>query len=493
MRRNLRIAGGGLAAVLLAAAIAAAVLIGSSGGGSDTATPTPSPTPEEPTEAPTPSPAPPATSFRLLYRESGATEDVIWRVSPADISQREQMVKLPHREGFPVLASVSPDGRMLAYLALPEAAQGAETSQAEAFVYDFARQESTKIAGGIDYQFKPLWSPDGQLLYLRRYAGFNILSSDVTIIYTRIVRLPAPGEPTTVPTKRPTPTPTLPPGETATPTPAPVDPIKVALTAKYSQVQEFIPLGFDNEKGALIFVQVNGGLQGVTLLGSYSPATTEALAKAAEEAAKATPSPTPTPVPDPPPAPTTTPTPTPQAKLLLQLTDQAAEDFGLSMDVRRIAFRASSLVEGRFVNRAYFGDVVPGGGVHPVPLDSLPPGDHAGPLWHPDGRLAVAVLPSPGFVGVIALISLDGAPLSYLPAPEQGFDVPRSFSPDGVWLAVSRFSGESLVNPGDIALDLVAPSGHRLTLGEGEGFATADAIVGWVRVLPSAPAPTPGP
>ena len=488
MRPHLRLAALGLGAVFIIAAVAVTAFVASNGGGDDRATATPSPTPEEPTEAPTPTPSPQPTAFRLLYREAGAKEDIIWRVSPSAVSEREEMVRLPHREGFPVVASISPDGRMLAYLVLPEAAQGATTSEADAFVYDLERKEATKIAGGIDYQFKPLWSPDGQLLYLRRYAGYDILSSDVSILYTRIVRLPAPGEPTPTPTRRPTPTPELASGETPAPTPVPEDPIKVALVAKYSQVQEFIPLGFNEEKGALYFVQVNGGLQGVTLLGSYSPATSEAIAKAEADVASATPTPTPTPVPDPSPPPTTTPAPTPRAKLVLQLTEQVAEDFSLSMDVTRVAFRASSLAEGTFVNRAYFGDLV-AGKVQPVPVEGLPPGDHEGPLWHPDGRLAVAVLPSRGYVGVIALVNVTGGPLSFLTPPESGFDLPRSFSPDGVWLAVSRLSGQSLVNPGAAALDLVSSSGYRLSLGEGDGYATADAIVGWVQIdqPPAAP------
>jgi hypothetical protein len=195
-----------------------------------------------PTQGVTPSPPPPDTAFRLVYREAGATEDIIWRAHPADPLQRDELARIPHREGFPVVAALSPDARLIAYLSLPDSAQSASSSQAEAFVYDLARKETTKIAEGIDYEFRPVWSPDGQLLYMRRYAGFDILSADVSLVYRRIVRLPAPDEPTPPPTPQPTPSPTLPPDYVPTPTPVPEDPIKVMFGARFSQVESWTPL-----------------------------------------------------------------------------------------------------------------------------------------------------------------------------------------------------------------------------------------------------------
>jgi hypothetical protein len=63
--------------------------------------------------------------------------------------------------------------------------------------------------------------------------------------------------------------------------------------------------------------------------------------------------------------------------------------------------------------------------------------------------------------------------------PVSGYDVPRAWAPDATYLAVTNWSGEDLANPGDPSLDLVAPTGQRIRIAQGPGYATADAIVGW--------------
>src|SRR3990172_9146547 len=253
---------------VLAALLIASCALAACGGGDDAETPTPSPSPSPEPETPSPTPAPPETGYRFVYREYGANEDVIWRVVPWDPAQRERLVGIPHREGFGVVASISPDGRMLAYLSLPDDAESETSSQAEAYVFDLKNGSNRLVAGGFDYTFRPLWSQDGQLLFLRRLAGPEILSADVSIVYTKIERVPLEGEPTPTPTPKPTP---VPPDQTPAPTPVPEDPIKTILTAKYSQVQSFIPIGWADDNRSLYFVQVTGGLQGVTLVGQYAP------------------------------------------------------------------------------------------------------------------------------------------------------------------------------------------------------------------------------
>jgi hypothetical protein len=439
-----------------------------------------------------------------VYREAGATEDVIWRIHPADPSQREEIVKIPHREDFPVVASLSPDGRLLAYLSQPDSALSATSSQAEAFIYDLARKETTKLATGIDYQFRPLWTPDGQLLYMRRYAGFDVLSSEGTIIYMHVPRLPHPDEPPPPPTPRPTPSPTLPPDQTPpppTPTPVPEDPIKVVLKARYSQVQAFIPLGIAPDGRSIYFVQVNGGLQGFTVVGSLAPATLPAIneIRGLWEAQYnqivqlfPTPAPDATPLPpDAPPTPTLPPSPTPSSRLVVELTQQTAEDFGLSPDLSKVVFRAGALSGGELLSRTFFADLV-AANVQPLPSEQLASGDHIGPVWHPNSqRVAVGVVPSStAGAASVALLHVGGGQLSFMPPPSSGFDVPRSFSPDGVWLAVSHFSGESLLEPGEASLALVAPTGQRVVVSGAGAFESGEAIIGWV---PAPPPATPAP
>jgi hypothetical protein len=505
----------GLAA---AAAIALVVIIGvaaatcSGGDGKERPTPSPSPTPSPDVSA-TPAPPAPETSYRLLLREAGDVEDRILAVVPSNPGVREEIVKIPHRQGYPVLASLSPDARLLAYLSLPEGARSADSSQAELFVYDLARRETTKVTGGLDYRFRPVWSPDSQLVFMRRYSGSDILSADVSLLYTRIFRLPHPDDPTPVPTPRPTPTPpptptpTLPPDATPTPaptpTPVPEDPIKVMFTGRYSQVTTWIPIGFDDDGKSMFFVQVNGGLQGTTVVGLVKPATLAAIEETkaqyevkVQEFLQLFPTPPPEatpPPPDAPPTPSPIPSPTPEAKLVTKLTDQTAEEFALSPDGNRVLFRASSISGADFVTRTYMADLV-AGIVQEVSADGIPPGDQVSPLWHPAGQGFAMGVVQVGGTSPVALLPLGSGQVGFTGPPPSGFDLPRSYSPDGIWLVVNNFNGSSLVDPGSASLDLLAPGGHRASLGQGDNYSSRDAIVGWVKAdaLPS-PTPTPSP
>lgn len=485
-----------------------------SGGAAPTPTSSPSPSPTPTPEiSPSPTPPPPETTYRLVYRETGDKEDVIYAAVPSDPAQREEIVRIAHREGFPVLASLSPDARLMAYLALPESARTAESSQAELFIYDLARRETTKVTGGLDYKFRPLWSPDGQLVYMRRYAGFEILSSDVSLLYTRIFRLPHPDDPTPRPTLRPTPTPaptptpTLPPDATPTPvpaaTPAPEDPIKVMFTGRYSQVASWIPLGFDDDGKSMFFIQVNGGLQASTVVGVVKPATLSAIEESRGQFEvklmqflQLFPTPGPDwspPPPDAPPTPSPLPSPTPDAKLVVRLTDQTADDYSLSPDGNRVLFRASSISGGEFVTKAYMADLI-AGTVQEATAGSLPPGEQVSPVWHPANQgFALGVVRQSGESSPVALLPLGSGEVGFMPAPESGFDLPRSYSPDGVWLAVTNFSGSSLIDPGVASFELLAPSGQRWRIAQGSNYASSDAVVGWVmaEALPRPATPAP--
>ncbi len=457
---------------ILAALLIALSALAACGGGDDAETPTPSPSPSPEPGTTSPTPAPAETGYRFVYREYGAKEDIIWRVVPWDPAQRERLVGIPHREGYGVVASISPDGRMLAYLSLPDDAESETSSQAEAYVFDLKKGSNRLVAGGFDYTFRPLWSPDGQLLFLRRLAGPEILSADVSIVYTKIEREPLEGEPTPTPTKKPTP---VPEGQTPAPTPVPEDPIKTILKAKYSQVLSFIPIGWADDNRSLYFVQVTGGLQGATLVGKYAPATLETITKEATP----TPDPAATSMPTPDPNASPTPSPTPNSKLVIELTNQPASDFTLSADTHKVAFSASGLVEGEFVNQVFIADLV-ASTVAPIQADGLPEGDRLGPVWHPDSsRITVGVLPFAGHTGSAVIVPLQLAQPQYLAEPASGYDIPRAWAPDATYLAVTNWSGEDLANPGDPSLDLVAPTGQRIRIAQGPGYATADAIVGW--------------
>ena len=467
--------------------------------------PTPSPTPTPEPATPTPRPDAPETAYQLVFREFGATEDVIWLALPADPTQRVELARIPHREGFGIKPSLSPDGTKLAYLSLPESARSAQSSQAEAFVMDLETGATEKIAEAVDLTFAPLWSPDGKLLYMRRLAGSEFLSADVIIVRAAVPPVGQNPPPPTAPPEPPqTPVPTRPAFEEA-------------FRESISRVLSFIPVGFAPDEESLFFVQIRGGTQQGSLLGSAKPATTEALEEAWNEylelLPEGTPSPTPTgtptptatskvppdptgsqtgsptasPTPSPTPTPTPTPTPVPtpfgDTGFIVEMSDQITFDYDLNAGLDRLLFLAQEFAdEGVIANRAYWVDV-PGRSVHTVDAEQLPAGFHLRPLWHADGeRITLGVLPFDGTLGRLVVMSRDGTEVRNLAPSDSGFDEPRSWAPDGSWLAVSHSEGSSLANRGSVSLALVARTGLRVTVIEGADNATVDSVLGWLKV-----------
>jgi dipeptidyl aminopeptidase/acylaminoacyl peptidase len=470
---------GKLALILIPLALLAVAACGGADAGptpSPTATPAPAAT-QTPAGTPTPPPPPPETVYRFVYREAGATEDVIWRILPSDPSQREELARIPRREGYPIVAALSPDGRQLAYLSQPGHAISEQSSQAEMYLLDLVTGTTTRLAEGVDYTLRPLWTPDSRLIYYRKYSGWDILSADGYINYIWAPREPLPGEPP--------------------PTPAPEffqheHPEKYVIHAKYSQVLEFIPLGFSEDNRALYFVQVNGGTQGMTLLGSFAPAAADfiipiieqvaaehqRLIEEAYRAAGEAGAPPPEQTPGPPPYPES------ERKAIIELTDQAAEFFSLSPDRTKVCFQASGIVDGEFVNQVFAADLVRGL-VLPIPTEALPPGDQLAPAWYPDSRqITISVPPGEGRPGQLYLAPAFGTdPARLLAVSEEGgFDLPQAWSPDGAYLALVHRTGNSLANPGGARLELLANTGQRFLIGEGEHYADPHTILGWFPV-----------
>jgi hypothetical protein len=473
----------GIAATLVL--VTAAGTVGNDPSPTPSPTPSPSPTPTPRPATPTPKPDAPETAYQIVYREFGATEDVIWRALPADPEQRVELARIPHREGFGIKPSLSPDGTKLAYLSLPETARSAQSSEAEAFVMDLATQETEQVAGGVDLTFAPLWSPDGKLLYLRQLAGPEFLAANVIIVRAAV---PPVGQRTPAPT--PTPEPPL--------TPIPTRPaLEVAFRDSIGRVLNFIPVGFAQDEDSMLFVQIHGGTQQGSLLGSFRPATTEAMEEAwndyltllTEIAAQASASPaaTPTPTPDPAAGPTASPTPAPtpfwKSDLVVQMSDQATFDYDLSASLDKLSFLAQEFTdEGVIANRAYWVDV-PGRSVHALGAEQLPAGFHLRPLWHPDSvHVTLGVLPFDGTPGRLLIMSPDGAEVTDMALDASGFDEPRAWAPDGSWLAVSHSEGDSLANRGNVSLELVSQTGLRVTVIAGADNATEDSVLGWLSV-----------
>jgi hypothetical protein len=463
---------------LAAGAVLAALLAACGGDGGDV---TPTPPGARSTVFPvppgmatvTPLPPPERTSYRFLYSEFGMDEDIIWSIDAADPSDRVEVAKVPHKPGSAVVAALSPDGKKIAYNAMPELGSDS-TRDAETYILDLESEETRLVAEGVDLLAVPRWSPDGGLLFLRRN-----LEEEVTVI---LVDVSQPDDEDEDGEQEGD-------GEEEKP-----PPIRTVLRQHVSDVLVYVPLGFDAEEATMYFIQVQGGTERGTYLGRYAPATGEAVATATAEAeatatatAEAlatatggTPTPTPTPAPTPTPTPVASPTPTPRPVLtgsvFLFLSDQTAQDYSLSPDSSRVVFLVPSLVGGEFVFRTLVADIKTEQ-VSPLTAEGLPAGQHLRPLWHPDGdKVSVGRLPAGPNAGRIALVPLDGGEVTFLPPPHKGFDIPLSWSPDGKFLAVKSFLGESLANSGPERLVFVAQGGQRLPAPEG----AETRPVGWL-------------
>jgi hypothetical protein len=430
----------------LAAAVSVVVLVSAACGGSaGRATPSPSPPGGSPVSGtPTATPQPPLepTDYRFVYSEYGQEADVIWSIKPDDPADRVEVAKVPHKAGWAIVPALSPDGKKIAYNAMPEDGTF-PNADGVTHILDLASGKSELVAEGVDLLTTPRWSPDGGLLFLRRN-----LEEETTVVLLDL-REPVEGE-----DKLP--------------------PERMVLRQHVSDVLSYIPLGFDAASATMYFAQIQGGTESGSYLGRYAPATGEAVATAtaiADATATATVG-----APSPLPSPAASPAPLP-GDVFLVLSDQIARDYALSPDAARVAFLVPGLVQGQFVSRAYVADIK-SKDVAALPSPAgLTPGDQLSPAWRPDGKsVAIGQFPSGSEPGRVAIVPLDGGRPLFLPPPEKGFDQPLGWSPDGKFLAVTSFSGESLGNPGSSRLVFVSINGQRPAAPEGAAIRAA----GWL-------------
>jgi hypothetical protein len=414
-------------------------------------------------------------------------------VNPFDLSQKDRLGAIQHSPHCPSTSSLSPDGRFLFYVAQPpESECQPDLSRAVAYVYDIPWNETTKVAEGVDLQFKPLWTADSRLVYFRRYSGYDILSSNVSVLYYSVDRKPLPGEPTFTPTPTPSPTPTPDPSATPTPEPTPVDPRLTPtptpeagvtiMRESFARTNAFIPLGIGEDGRSLLFIQLPGGTGGATLLGQYTPGTYDSIVAESAKAA-ATAAALGTQTPDPSASPT--PTPTPNAKLVVTLTNETPMTFALSPDGKRLVFTTQGLLNGEFVERAYAVEVA-SRTVSPLPLDGIDPLEGFQAVWYPDSsRIAIGVKPFGVDPGAVTLVPYGGGPANTLLDGGPGYDEPISWAPDGSYLVVRHVSVDPAGNPAGARFDMVTTTGARISFADGIDV----EVIGWF----PAPAPPPPP
>lgn len=105
---------------------------------------------------------------RLLISEFGDDADTLVAVDPADVSSRTTIATIEHAPGFGVFPALSPDGKAIAYTALPtDAPNPSPASPAHAAVVD-VNDHVTVLADDVDLLVAPVWSPDGASIVVRK-------------------------------------------------------------------------------------------------------------------------------------------------------------------------------------------------------------------------------------------------------------------------------------------------------------------------------------
>jgi Tol biopolymer transport system component len=379
----------------LALAILAALVAGGCNGGGD-ASPTP-------TGVATPSPTGvPEEGLRLLYKEFDSEADVIWLAAAAAPQSRTKVAEVAHASGEGISASLSPDGERIAYLALP-AADGASALDAQAWLLEVDSGKTRLLASDLDGASKPVWSPDGSSIVVRRNGPQAQIGRDASLLEVDV----SDGSET--------------------------------LLMQADDVLELFPIGYSPDGASLYFAQIvlSGTHFGAVAAAGGSP------------------------------------------RLLVQASDEPARDWHLSSDGSRVTFLARQPTDDRIGIRAFVVELVEGG--EPQALsdfsEGLDAGDHFNPVWHPDGqRIAVGRTPDDGF-SAAALVSLAEGELDEVtPGPDQGFDVPVGWSPEGDYLAVRSFEGSSAAQPGREHLVLIELGKGRQTVADRGNL----EFIGWL-------------
>ena len=379
---------GAFLALVILAAVAAG---GCKGGGEVSPTPTGTGTPL-PTGVP--------EGLRLLYKEFQTDSDFF---TLADVRARPIRVwGFEHAPDVGISASLSPDGKRMAYLVLA-AAGGDPAMDAEAWLVGLDSGGGRVLTKGLDHASRPVWSLDGSSIVVRRNGPRAQIGQAVSLLKVDV----SDGSET--------------------------------LLMQADDVLELFPIGYSPDGAFLYFAQI-------TLSGTHFGAV------AATGGA---------------------------SRLLVQASDETARDWHLSPDGTRVAYLARQPTDDWIAIRAFVVELVEG--AEPQPLsdfsEALDAGNHFKPLWHPDGQcIAIGRTPEDGS-GAAALVSLAGGELEEVtPGPDQGFDVPAGWSPEGDYLVVRSFEGSSAAQPGREHLVIIE-------LGEGRE-AVADKgnleFIGWL-------------
>lgn len=113
-----------------------------------------------------------STEYELVFSELDSDTTTIWASSPEAPGQRRSLAKIQHEAHFGVKASLSPDGKRLAYAFLPKGTRNID-SGASLAVVNIDGGETSLLTKGVDLQGRPLWSTDGKGVLYRRVTSLQ--------------------------------------------------------------------------------------------------------------------------------------------------------------------------------------------------------------------------------------------------------------------------------------------------------------------------------
>ena len=174
-----------------------------------------------------------------------------------------------------------------------------------------------------------------------------------------------------------------------------------------------------------------------------------------------------------------------EPEFIAHASDHIARDWRLSPDGTSLAYLAPEVSAERVVHRAQVVALAPG--VEARAASPALPGvvlfEQFSPVWTPDGSgltVGVEAFPELSAAAVTLVVEApaesDDLPQA-LPAPEQGFDAPLGWSPNGRHLAARSFDGRDVAEPGRESLVVIAPGGGRVTVASD----TELIYIGWLR------------
>jgi dipeptidyl aminopeptidase/acylaminoacyl peptidase len=333
---------------------------------------------------------------RIVVSEFGTTEDTLWSAPADDPSQRTIIATVRHAPEYGILASVSPDGRLIAYTVLPPSQPKASAdAPAEVWVLDSSGGEPRRLAEDADLLIAPVWSPDSASVVFRRSESRDNVAGTFHLV-------------------------------------------RVELSGRETELIEMdvglFPVGFSPDGADLYYTEVSS--DGTELARVQADTLTTAT--------------------------------------IAHLSDDFTRDWHLSPDASRLSFLAPEVTSETPSFRAMVVDTDSGAG--PTPVRKETTGDF-NPIWHPNSRdLTLGQEPQGGeSEAALRVSALGGAP-EELEAPDKGFDVPLSWSPDGSYLALRSFEGSSALEPGRAEIAILRPNGEREELKIGGEL----SLAGWL-------------